>query len=100
MKVEKLYSTKKLYSTYNLYSLYEDDDGHRYLIPINEELDFYKKLSDLEKKFDNYIILTPHEDTDYDLVDKMQQDIYDLLDKYDRLEGENYYVVLAEDLEK
>ena len=56
MKVEKLYSTKKLYSTYNLYSLYEDDNGHRYLIPINEELDFYKKLSDLEKKSSSSLI--------------------------------------------
>ena len=94
MNIEKLYSTCKLYS------LYEDDSGHRYLVPIDEECDFYKKLDDLEKKFDNYIMLTPHEDTDYDLVDKMQQDIYDLLDSYNRLEGESYYVVLAEDLEK
>jgi hypothetical protein len=45
-------------------------------------------------------MLTPHEDTDYELVDKMQQDIYDLLEGYDRLEGESYYVVLDKDLEK
>ena len=53
MKVEKLYST------YKLYSLYEDDNGHRYLIPIDEERDFYKKLNDLELKIDKYIMLTP-----------------------------------------
>lgn len=88
MKIEKLYS------------LYEDDNGHCYLIPINEELDFYKKLNDLENKLDDYLLYTPHEDTDYDLVDDFQKEIYDLLGSYDRLEGESYYVVLAEDLEE
>jgi len=51
-------------------------------------------------KIDKYVMLTPHEDTDYDLVDKMQQDIYDLLGSYNRLEGESYYVVLAEDIKE
>ena len=42
---------------------------------------------------------TPFEHQDEDVVYEYQQDIYDLLDKYDQLEGESYYVILEEDLE-
>ena len=49
---------------------------------------------------DGYISSTPFDLQDEELVYEYQQDIYDLLDKYDRLEGESYYVVLEEDLEE
>lgn len=82
-----------------IYATYEDDDGHTYLIPYQESLKFFKELDVLEKRLNGYILSTPFEHQDEDVVYEYQQDIYDLLDKYDRLEGESYYVILEEDLE-
>lgn len=83
-----------------IYATYEDDDGYTYLIPYQESLEFFKELNSLEKRLNGYILSTPFEHQDEDVVYEYQQDIYDLLDRYDRLEGENYYVVLEEDLEE
>lgn len=82
-----------------IYATYEDDDGHTHLIPYQESLEFFKELNSLEKRLNGYILSTPFEHQDEDVVYEYQQDIYDLLDRYDRLEGENYYVILEEDLE-
>lgn len=81
-----------------IYATYEDDDGHTYLIPHQESLEFFKELNSLEKRLNGYILSTPFEHQDEDVVYEYQQDIYDLLDKYDRLEGESYYVILEEDI--
>lgn len=82
-----------------IYATYKDDDGHTYLIPYQESLEFFKELKELEERLDGYLLSTPFEHQDEDVVYEYQQDIYDLLDKYDRLEGENHYVILEEDLE-
>lgn len=82
-----------------IYATYRDDDGHTYLIPYQESLEFFKELDVLEKRLNGYILSTPFELQDEELVYEYQQDVYDLLDKYDRLEGESYYVILEEDLE-
>ena len=63
-------------------------------------MEFFKEINVLEKRLDGYISSTPFDLQDEELVYEYQQDIYDLLDKYDRLEGESYYVVLEEDLEE
>ena len=70
-----------------LYHVYDDGDGHCYLIPKDEVNTFYDILDSLEASFDEH--------GDEGLY------FYELnmtLEAYDRLEGEDYYVVLAKDL--
>lgn len=71
-----------------LYHVYDDGDGHRYLIPKDEVNTFYNILDSLEEALDEH----GDEDIYYDELNMT-------LEAYDRLEGEEYYVVLAEDLE-
>ena len=59
-----------------LYYIYEDDSGHRYLIPKDE-------VSTLREFID-------------DLLQGSDESYY--LEQYDRLEGEEYFVVLKGDL--
>ena len=72
-----------------LYHIYDDGDGHRYLIPKNEVNTFYNILNNLEESLDEH----GDEDVYYDELNMT-------LEAYDRLEGEEHYVVLAEDLEE
>lgn len=73
---------------FNLYHIYDDGDGHRYLIPKDELVTFYNILDDLEESLDEH----GDKDVYYD-------DLNMTLEAYGRLEGEEYYVVLVEDLE-
>lgn len=72
-----------------LYHVYDDGDGHRYLIPKDEVNAFYNILDTLEEA------LAEHGDEDiyYD-------DLNMTLEAFDRFEGEEFYVVLASDLEE
>ena len=70
-----------------LYYIYEDDSGHRYLIPKDEVSTFYNILDELEE------YLEEHADEDI-----FHNELEMVLESYDRLEGEEYYVVLASDL--
>lgn len=72
----------------NLYHVYEDDSGHRYLIPKDEVNMFYNILDNLEESLDEH----KDEDIYYDELNMT-------LEACDRLEGEEYYVVLASELE-
>lgn len=72
---------------FKLYYVYEDDSGHRYLIPKDEVSQFYNILADLEASLDEH----QDEDIYYDELNMT-------LESYDRLEGEEHYVVLASDL--
>ena len=71
-----------------LYHIYDDGDGHRYLIPKNEVNAFYNILDNLEESLDEH----GDEDVYYDELNMT-------LEAYSRLEGEDYYIVLVEDLE-
>ena len=71
-----------------LYQVYDDGDGHRYLIPKDEVNAFYNILDKLEESLDEH----GDEDVYYDELNMT-------LEAYGRLEGEDYYIVLVEDLE-
>lgn len=73
-----------------LYHIYEDDSGHRYLIPKESQSSFSKALTRVEESFEEH----KDEDVYYEELD-------DLLSYFSKgcLEGEEYYVVLASDLE-
>lgn len=75
------------YSVKQLYVVYEDDCGHKYLIPKSEYGKFDKALTRIEESYKE------HNDGDiyYD-------ELNDLLDSFsnETLEGETYYVVLEE----
>ena len=83
-----------------LYVLWESDDGDKKLIPKDDYKEFKSRLKTAEKNFDNYIMLTPFEDQDEDLVEELKCQIYDLIDEYDTLEGEEVFIVLLEDVIK
>lgn len=80
-----------------VYATYKDDDGHTYLIPYHESLEVFKKIADLEKKIWN--AYDTYDDDNGHLFVELNDELCELLDGYDRLEGENHYVILEEDLE-
>ena len=72
-----------------LYHIYEDDSGHRYLIPKDEVSILREFIDDLLQALD----------TSHPFYDELYNDnLSGYLDRYDCLEGEDYYVVLASDL--
>ena len=78
-----------MYKVKELYIVFDDDSGHKYLIPKDEYGTFDECLSRIEESF------TEHKDEDvyYD-------ELNDILDAFadQRLEGEEVYVVLPNDL--
>ena len=75
-------------SELKLYHIYDDGDGHRYLIPKEEVNTFYNTLDTLQESLDEH----GDEDIYYDELNMT-------LEAFDRLEGEDHYIVLAKDLE-
>lgn len=75
------------YSVKQLYVVFEDDCGHRYLIPKAEYGKFDKALTRIEESYEEH----NNEDIYYD-------ELNDLLDAFSdqTLEGELHYVVLEE----
>lgn len=78
-----------MYKVKQLYVVFDDDGGHKYLIPKDEYGAFIKCLSRIEESYSEH----KDEDIYYDELD-------DILDAfaYQRLEGERVYVVLSNDL--
>ena len=78
-----------MYKTEKLYVIYEDDNGHRHLIPKECYKAFDKNLTRIEESYDE------HGDEDI-----YYEELNDLLEYFSKhtLEGEPYYVVLPEDL--
>lgn len=87
-----------MYKVKQLYVLWESDDGDKKLIPKDEYKKFTKDLRQAELLFENEVLYTPLEDQDEDRRYELQQDVYDLIDNYDTLEGEEVFVVLPDDL--
>lgn len=76
---------------FKLYHIYEDDSGHSYLIPKDEVNMFYSILDDLSESLAS--VRQP-------LFNELYEDnLSMILENYDRLEGEEYFVVLASELE-
>ena len=78
-----------MYKVKQLYVVFDDDSGHKYLIPKDEYRRFEKALERIEESFDEH----KDEDIYYD-------ELNDILDAFSdqRLEGEEVYVVLSNDL--
>ena len=72
-----------------LYVVFNDGEGHKYLIPKDEYGAFEKCLSRIEESYSEH----KDEDIYYD-------ELNDILDAFadQRLEGEEIYVVLSNDL--
>lgn len=79
-----------------LYKTYPDDSGHTYLIPKEEFDKFIEELEDLENAVDSSADYETDEEEEYywNAVDLRDSHF----DKYERLEGKEYYVLLASDL--
>ena len=77
------------YKVKQLYVVFDDDSGRKYLIPKDEYGAFIKSLSRIEESF------AEHKD-----VDVYYDELNDILDAFSaqRLEGEEVYVVLSNDL--
>ena len=78
-----------MYKVKQLYVVFDDDSGHKYLIPKDEYGAFVKCLSRIEESY------SEHKDEDI-----YYEELNDLLEYFSKhtLEGEPYYVVLPEDL--
>ena len=81
------------YKVKQLYVLWESDDGDKKLIPKDEYKGFIAELDALA-----YELGFPLGGWDERDKEEAQQDIYDLIDSYETLEGEEVYVVLSNDL--
>lgn len=75
------------YKVKQLYIVFDDDDGHKYLIPKDEYGKFDKAYTRIEESYSEH----KDEDIYYD-------ELNDILEAFSdqRLEGELYYVVLDE----
>ena len=83
-----------------LYVLWASDYGDQKLIPKDEYDKFIEDLKKAEMLFDNEVLYTAWEDRNPDRELELQQDIYNLIDRYDTLEGEEVFVVLPNDVIK
>jgi len=83
-----------------LYVLWVSDEGDKKLIPNHEYDDFKSNLREVELLLDNEVLYTATEDQCEDRMYELRQDIYDLIDQYDTLEGEEVFVVLPDDVIK
>ena len=83
-----------------LYVLWLSDDGDKKLIPYKEYDEFKSNLREAELLLLNEVVYPPTEDQCEDRIYELQQDIYDLIDQYDTLEGEEVFVVLPQDVIK
>ena len=73
----------------NIYDVYEDDSGHRYLIPKAQVSALYEFIADLSQALD----------TKHIFYEELYNDnLSGYLEQYDLLEGEEYFVVLKGDL--
>lgn len=78
-----------MYKVKQMYVIFDDDCGHKYLIPKGEYGAFIKCLSRIEESFAEH----KDEDVYYD-------ELNDILEAFSdqRLEGEEVFVVLSNDL--
>lgn len=87
-----------MYEVKQLYVLWASDEGDKKLIPKSTYDYFLSNLAKAEKEFESYVMDTPFEDQDDDRVYELRQNVYDLIDEQETLEGELVYVVKPEDI--
>ena len=88
----KLEKQKMSYKVKQLYVDVSDDDGHTYLIKVEDVSAFERELKQLEEK--RYSSINNYDEDDY------YSDFENLLEYFnaERLEGERVYIVLENDL--
>jgi len=89
-----------MYEVKQLYVLWTSADGDNKLIPKSKYDYFLSNLAKAEKEFESYVMGIPFEDQKEDYVFQLQQDIYDLIDEQETLEGELVYVVKPQDVKE
>lgn len=81
-----------------VYAIYNDDDGHNLLIPADEYNEFLTQVLDLESNISQ--CNRDGSDKAQEMSEWLKEELWSLLDNYDRLEGEDYYVILADEYDK
>lgn len=81
-----------------VYAVYNDDHGHNLLIPVDEYKNFISEVNHLTCVIDSYY--RHGSDESKEKAEGVVQELWNLLDNYDRLEGEDYYVILADEYNK
>lgn len=89
-----------MYEVKQLYVLWTSDEGDKKLIPKSTYDYFLSNLAKAEKEFESYVMDTPFEDQDEDCVLELRQNLYDLIDEQETLEGELVYVVKPQDVKE
>lgn len=82
----------------NVYTVYNDDYGHNLLIPAEEYKQFLENVNAITSMIDRYY--AHGSDMSKEKAEGLVQELWDILDNYDRLEGEDYYVILADEYDK
>lgn len=86
-----------MYKVKQLYVLWESEDGDKKLIPQQELHLFESCLKSLEHEHNMY---QKHgSDMSIEKAEGVQQEIWNLIDSYETLEGEQVFIVLPEDIE-
>ena len=89
-----------MFKVKQLYVLWTSDYGDKKLIPKDEYDKFIEDLKKAELLFENEVLCTAWEDRNPERELELQQDIYNLIDSYDTLEGDEVFVVLPKDIIK
>lgn len=79
-----------------LYALWTSDDGDKKLIPKEQYKDFISTLEVLEGQFEMYSKCGS--DMSIEKAEGVTKEIWELIDTFDTLEGEEVFVVLPEDI--
>lgn len=80
--------------------LWTSDEGDKKLIPKSTYDYFLSNLAKAEKEFESYVMWTPFEYQDDERVFELRQNLYDLIDEQETLEGELVYVVKPQDIKE
>lgn len=81
-----------------LYVTWEDGDGHKLLIPKEDYDNFLKEVENLE-----VLIRSLRKHASEESIEKAEGyecELWSYLDSFEKLEGEEHYVVLKSDLEE
>lgn len=85
-----MYNVKQGFQVKQLYVLITDEDCHDYLVPKEQAEEVYQALEDAE-----------YDRTTYNQTwDWYNETVEGILGKFERLEGEEVYVVKPEDVEE
>ena len=85
-----------MYKVKQMYVIFDDDSGHKYLIPKDEYHLFQSTLKSLEHEMNMY--RNHGSEMSIEKAEGVEHEIWNLIDSYETLEGEEVFVVLSNDL--